>query len=111
MTNHMNNDHLLVVNQFVDHTIVANTLLEQPFEFSCERFEMDTLKILRQPIDSLDNPPGHRLIEFAQFLSVRVQKSNTIHILSQAPTASQLRLTTHRVDLRLRIFVGEATDP
>ena len=85
--------------------------LEQPFEFSCERFEMDTLKILCQPIDSLDNPPGHRLIEFAQFLRGHVQKANTIHILSQVPTASQSRLTTHRVDPKLRLFVGEVTDP
>src|SRR6266850_6885997 len=40
-----------------------------------------------------------------------VAKANTIHILSRVPTASQSRLTTHRVDLRLRIFVADATDP
>jgi hypothetical protein len=107
----MNDDYLFVVNQFVDHAIVADAQLEQPFKLSREGFVLDILKILRQPIHSLDNSPSYQLIEFGQFLCGRVQKANTIHILSQVPTASQSRLTTHRVGQRLRFFVGEATDP
>jgi hypothetical protein len=42
-------------------------------------------------------------------LIVRVPRAKKAPSL--IPTASRLRLTTHRVDLRLRLFVGEATDP
>ena len=68
MPNRMNHNQLFVMDQLVDHTVVTYAQLEQTVKLSCECFESNILKILCQPMHSLNDSPSHRLIQSGQIL-------------------------------------------
>ncbi len=41
MPDRMNHDHLLVMNEFVDDSVVTDSQLEQSFKFPCQCFKLN----------------------------------------------------------------------
>lgn len=68
MPNRMNHDQLFVMNEFVDNPVVTDSQLEQSFKLPCEGFELKLRQIVCQPMYSLDDSPGHRLVQSCQVL-------------------------------------------